>query len=91
MSFSDHAAAELEHGIYPPSPQHVFCAGRCLHCGTDDHSLPGPGEDRADWEKPCPVDGEDRQSSWSFGPGAIDVSELSDEELDRLPHHSPLF
>ncbi len=46
---------------------HQFCAGRCLHCGTDDHSLPEPGETLAAWEKPCPVPFEDRQTVWTFG------------------------
>lgn len=87
MSFATYLETEEERGIYPPSPQHVFSGGRCLHCRTDDHSLPEDGEEFASWELPCPVDGEDRQSVWSFGPD----SPLSDEELDRMPHHSPLF
>lgn len=88
MSFADYNRAEEDDGIYPPSPQHVFSAGRCLHCGTDDHSLPEEGEEFASWELPCPVDGEDRQSVWSFGP---DSNPLTEDELDRMPHHSPLF
>lgn len=88
MSFEAYLRADEEIGIYPPSPQHVFNAGRCLHCGTDDHSLPEPGEELASWQLPCPVAPEDRQTVWSFGAGS---NPLSEEELDRLPHHSPLF
>lgn len=86
MSFSNYLKKESQEGIYPPSPQHVFSAGRCLHCGTDDHSLPEEGEALADWEKPCPVDGSERQGSWSFGPGTIDS--FSEDELEGLPSHA---
>lgn len=88
MSLAQYLKEDSQHGIYPPSPQHVFSRGRCLHCGTDDHSLPEAGEEFASWELACPVDGEDRKSVWSFGP---EGSDLTDDELDELPHHSPLF
>lgn len=45
---------------------HVFIGRRCVHCDTDDHSLPEPGDTLAAWQKPCPVTGEDRQTVWSF-------------------------
>lgn len=51
---------------------HVHIAGRCIHCGVDDHSLPEEGETLADWEKPCPVAYEDRQTEWTFD-GTEDV------------------
>lgn len=45
---------------------HVFIAGRCVHCDTDNHSLPERGEELADWQKPCPVPFEERQTRWIF-------------------------
>lgn len=56
-------------------PDHVFIAGRCTHCGCDDHSLPDVGEDLAEWEKPCPVVGPERKTAWSFGPDGSDEVE----------------
>jgi len=88
MSYSKAIQAQREEGIYPPSPQHVFTAGRCLHCGTDDHSLPLPGEGLARWEMPCSVDGPERIGAWSFGPEGTDLSTLSEEELEALPSHA---
>ena len=48
-------------------------AGRCLQCGCDDHSLPEAGERFAAYELPCPVDGDERVTSWSFGARDIPV------------------
>ena len=49
-------------------PDHVFLDSHCFHCGCDQHSVPNAGETLSDWEKPCPIVGEDRQTVWSFGP-----------------------
>lgn len=54
---------------------HVYIAGRCTHCGCDNHSLPDRGEDLAEWEKPCPVTGPERKTVWSFGPDGNDEVE----------------
>ena len=48
-----------------PGPSHIFLAGRCVHCGTDDHSLPNPGETLAPWEQSCPVTGPARHSVYT--------------------------
>lgn len=62
----------MNHELTPapagPQLQHVFIAGRCTHCGCDDHSLPEPGEQLATWEQPCPVAGPERRTQWTFGP-----------------------
>lgn len=59
---------ERSEAVEPPQgPAHVMVDGRCLQCDCDDHSLPEDGAIFAAYELPCPVDGDERVTRWSFG------------------------